>query len=237
MHSAHHKHLHALLVEPRVVPAREVTFSPSDVVDAGPITCWKAHKTPVWELSLLGAVIPSPKMAACVTSTSTDASEKAGGPEGLTSLPVALAVRIFEFLGAKDLAQLSYTGTLFKLLAMDEVLWELVYRRRHRSAVGDKTPIGGWRQACVTKRREMEYTRALTYGRLGRVSSLPQQVIKHSFYEVTPTGSAAIAPTTPQSPSTVVIMSNESARELRVLRQGTCTWSALGPAVEPAATS
>jgi hypothetical protein len=150
--------------------------------------------------------------------------------ESFVSIDTSLQLHALSFLAASDLSRVASTCKHMLPTAMDELLWKDVYAQRYRDSSTTAPASGCWRQECINKRRELEYTRALTYGRLGRTLTSPKVVTRYSYLEAPVLCGTSKSVAAEYSP--LPEMTDEQARAHRSVRQGTCTWSALTPQVQ-----
>lgn len=144
-----------------------------------------------------------------------------------SALPPQLRLLVLEFLPSSDLIATAKVDRATRLLSADEVLWKRIYHLKFGST---PKPVACWRAECFNKKKEVEYTKALTYGRLGRVCPAMMQPVtsKISYLDARDEAAPVVALASSTEAPPVRETEVEQTRVAAVVaRQGTATWSAL----------
>jgi len=215
---------------------------------------------PIQEFVVMAAEDPTKLMACLHVSDAplpadAHSADKATVPAtdcALTSLPPQLLANIATMLHHSDVTRLGYCCKRLLPICLSDKVWRLVYSR---ISSGSAVPVGAelnWRARCYDKKRERDYKKALTYGRVGRIVPVPRIVRYDVLDELSAgvhppgtavlgagvagasgggAGSAALASdSVSKMPPVDAIHSDEAIRKAVCTRQGTAAWSALARA-------
>lgn len=152
----------------------------------------------------------------------------------ILSLEPALALRILLFLSCAERNQWALASKRANLLACDESIWRDTCHRRFPGSRTVMQPIQNcWRLETIKQKRAEAFKQAYSQGRAGRISTELPALARVSIYEhaempALPTASVGTEAPPANKPHTTSGGYFESP-ERRAVRQGSCTWSVLGP--------